>query len=75
MENEKTTMNDIDNSSAEKVIAPNHFDNDKMDSVNLEKDPGGFAIPDPDAHLSAEEKAAIVSFRALNQFLGAQLTL
>jgi hypothetical protein len=75
MENEKAIMSEVDNSSAEKVVAPNHLENNEMVTVNLEKDPGGFDIPDPDAHLSAGEKAAIVNFPPANQSLDAQLTL
>lgn len=74
MDNEKNIINDVDNSSAEKV-ASKHFENNDLETVNLGKDPGGFAIPDPDAHLSPDEKAVVVSFSASIRSLGAQLTL
>lgn len=62
MENEKTIMNEADNSSNEKATIPNRLENSHgFENVHLEKDPGGFSIPDPDAHLSPEEKAAVVS--------------
>lgn len=70
MENEKKVLNEAENSSSEKVIAPDQLEN----GVVAQKDPGGFAIPDPDAHLSVEEKAAIVSFPRWDPILGAKLT-
>lgn len=71
MESEKPNITDVDNSSTEKVAAPSHLENGGFVPARLEKDAGGLDIPDPDAHLSAEEKATIVSFPSLWSLLGA----
>lgn len=60
MDHEKRSLNDVENSSNEKVPPPHQLENG-MENVHLEKDAGGYSIPDPDAHLSPEEKAAVVS--------------
>ncbi|KAE8448352.1 hypothetical protein EG329_009596 [Mollisiaceae sp. DMI_Dod_QoI] len=59
MDSEKA-MIEADHSSDEKAVVPNHLENQDIAPVNLENDAGVLKnIPDPDAHLSAEEKAEI----------------
>ena len=73
MADEKPTMPDADQSSEDKVTAPNHLEEKGVSTAApgypaLEKDSGNKDIPDPDSHLSAEEKAAVVSFPRVPHF-------